>query len=79
MMAGRVDKGCGEFDLEGFGAFDEIDDGGGGGGDSVEKFVGGLLEFGVGLDQVGVWFGVFDQGGCGADFAGEEVGGFGSG
>ena len=42
-----------------------------------EQIGGGLVEFGARLDQVLVWLGVFDERGRGADFAGEEAGGFG--
>ena len=43
----------------------------------AQEFGGGLGQFGAGLDLVVVGLGVFDQGGSGADFAGEQVGGFG--
>ena len=76
-MAGPVDQGGGEFDFEGFGALDEIDDGRWGGRYAVEEFCGCLFEFGARLDQVLVGLGVFDERGGGADFAREEVGGFG--
>ena len=44
---------------------------------SLEEFGGGLGELGLGLDEVVVGLGVFDQRGRGADLAGEERGGFG--
>ena len=39
----------------------------------AEQLGGGLREFGLGLDRVVVGLGVFDQGGRGADLAGEEL------
>ena len=36
-----------------------------------------MFEFGARLDQILVWLGVFDERGCGADLAGEEVGSLG--
>ena len=36
-----------------------------------------MFEFRARLDEVLIWFGVFDERGGGADFAGEEAGGFG--
>ena len=75
VVAGPVDQGGGEFDFEGFGAFDEVDYGRWRGRSSLEKLRSGLFEFGARLDQILVGLGVFDEGGGGADFAGEEGGG----
>ena len=77
VVGGGVKERGGQFDFEGFSALDEVDYGGVGDGDLGEESGGGLGEIGLGLDGILIGFGVLDQGGGGADFAGEEVGGFG--
>ena len=75
MVADGVEERRGEFDFEGLGALDQVDDGSVSDGAVGEQFCGCLGEFGLGLDLVLVGLGVFDEGGRGADFAGEEGGG----
>ncbi len=45
--------------------------------DFAENLICGMAELGLGLDEVGVGLGVFDERGSGADIAREEGGGFG--
>jgi len=77
VVAGGVEKGGGELDLERLGALDEIDERSGGGRQVLEELGGGASEIGPGLDEVFAGLGVFDEGGRGADFACEEGGGLG--
>ena len=77
MVRGGVEQRGGKLDFEGLGALDEIDHGGYGDGLAAEQFGGGLGEFRASADFVVVGLGVFDQGGGGAEFAGEEMGGLG--
>ena len=77
VVAGGVEERGGELDFEGFGALDQVHEGRGGDGVVGEDFGSGLGEFGLGFDEVGVRLRVFDERGRGADFAGEEGGGFG--
>ncbi len=73
VVAGGVKERGGELDFEGLGALDEIDERRSGDGEVAEELGGGLGEFGLGLDEVVVGLGVFDQCGRGADLAGEEL------
>jgi hypothetical protein len=75
VMAGGIEERGSDFDFEGFGALDEIDERSGGGGLVVEELGGGLREIGVGLDEVVAGLGVFDEGGRRVDLATEERGG----
>ena len=79
VVAGGVEQRGGQLDFKGFGALDQIDHcvrqaiGGSGARSSAAAWASQL----AGFDLVGVGLGVFDQRGGGADFAGEEAGGFG--
>ena len=55
MVAGPVDQRGRQFDFEGFGALDQIDDGRRCDGAAGQKFRGGLLQLGPGLHQVLRW------------------------
>ncbi len=78
VVAGGVEQRGGQLDFQGFGALDQVDEPELSAMGMVgQEFGGGLGQFGAGLDLVFVGLGVFDQGGSGADLAGEQLGGFG--
>ncbi len=76
MVAGGVEEGRGQLDFEGFGAFDQIDEGSCGDGLASEQLCGGLGQLGAGLLFVGVGLGVFDQGWGGVNGPREQGFGF---
>jgi hypothetical protein len=69
-----VEERGGEFDFEGCGGSDEVDDRGGLDGLVGHQLGGGCAEFGAGGDEVVAGRGVLDQGGRGFDFVEEGVG-----
>ncbi len=77
MIAGPVDQRRGQLYFQCLRAFDEINHRCCSGGQPMQQLGGGVFKLAPRLDQVLVGLGIFDEGGRGADFAGEQVGGFG--